>query len=271
MKEVEECLDPTTTFLESKLEFCPFCGSKLKVSYLTIVKNITTLTGKLRVKHTVKECPNPACSSSNSNAKPTPRRFQSEEFLMLSLPKCILGLDITLFIGFQMYFQHKSLNKVWEILQISGVTMNISTVYRQYQKFLIFLEGVSNDKITELQELFNKKGGYIIAIDAVRVKDSPPLFVCRELTTNQTLKTRLLKSESENEISPFLQELKEQFGEPIAIVSDMSHGISKAVANVFPKTKHQYCQFHFLKNLGKALLENDYDDLKGTVKKYKKN
>ncbi len=48
------------------------------------------------------------------------------------------------------------------------------------------------------------------------------------------------------------------------IVSDMQKSIIESVAEVFPGVPHQYCQYHFLKNIGNAILSEKHQQL-GTL------
>lgn len=256
-----------TNFLQTSLKTCPFCEHKLKVSYLTTPRLVKTLNGPIQVCQTVMVCPNLTCQDQNNGS---PRRIQAEEYLTLSLPNCQFGMDVTLFIGYHMHLHHQSLNEVWNSLTNMNLEIDLSTVYRQYQKYLAFMKNLTEKESIQLNEVFQERGGYVLSLDAVQTKNSPPLLVCRELTTETTLMTGLLHSENEPEITEILQKIREKFGQPIAVVSDMSLGISKAIEKVFPSAQHQYCHFHFLKNLGKALLEEDYKLIREQKGEYKK-
>jgi hypothetical protein len=65
-------------------------------------------------------------------------------------------------------------------------------------------------------------------------------------------------SEKTEQIVPFLEEIKRRFGVPLAVVHDMGRGILAAVQRVFPGVPDFVCHFHFLRDVGKDLLEADY-------------
>ena len=71
-----------------------------------------------------------------------------------------------------------------------------------------------------------------------------------------------LLSEKSDSIIPFLEDIKTLFGEPLALVHDMSKGIIKAVKQVFPNSLDFICHFHFLRDIGKDLLEDEYDNIR---------
>ena len=71
-----------------------------------------------------------------------------------------------------------------------------------------------------------------------------------------------IPSEKTEEIIPFLEEIKARYGVPLAEVHDMGAGILAAVKTVFPGVPDFICHYHFLRDLGKDLLEPDYDAIR---------
>ena len=62
--------------------------------------------------------------------------------------------------------------------------------------------------------------------------------------------------------------MKKTFGIPVALVHDMGRGILKAVAEVFPKVPDFICHFHFLRDVGKDLLGDEYDLVRKRLSKH---
>ena len=77
-----------------------------------------------------------------------------------------------------------------------------------------------------------------------------------------------MRSEKSDDIIPFLRDIEELFGQPLAVVHDMSAAIIKAVAKVFPNALDFICHFHFLRDIGKDLLEKEYDRIRKHLKKH---
>jgi hypothetical protein len=71
-----------------------------------------------------------------------------------------------------------------------------------------------------------------------------------------------LPSEKADGIVPFLRQLQQCFGPPLALVHDMSKGILAAIQEVFPGLPDFICHFHFLRDLGKDLFGTEYDTLR---------
>ena len=92
---------------------------------------------------------------------------------------------------------------------------------------------------------------------------SPMLMTGIDAVMEIVLGNIKLPSEKADGIVPFLRQLKECFGPPLASVHDMSKGILAAIQEVFPGIPDFICHFHFLRDLGKDLFGTEY----GTVRK----
>jgi hypothetical protein len=62
--------------------------------------------------------------------------------------------------------------------------------------------------------------------------------------------------------------MKKKYGIPIALVHDMGKGILKAVAKVFPGVPDFICHFHFLRDIGKDFLGDQYDIIRKRLSKH---
>lgn len=254
-------------FFETNMTYCTYCGYPLFNSYHTAAKTIKTLKGIVKAKHVVKECTNVQCISRQPKTR---NFFYSEKFLSFTLPHCAIGIDITLYIGFHMHLKSQSLDDVQKDLHLQGVDINRSSVYRHYERYLEFMAELSQQDIAEIKKEMEKNGGYILSIDAVYGIDSPRLLVCRDILSKKALRTKLINSEDDAVVIEILTEVKAMFGVPLAIISDMGTGISKGILTIFPDVKQQYCHFHFLKNLGKDLLEDEYQVIQQKNNNFKK-
>ena len=78
-----------------------------------------------------------------------------------------------------------------------------------------------------------------------------------------------IPSENSDYIIPFLQQIKENYGNPLALVHDMGSGILRAIAAVFPGIRDYICHCHFLKAQGKNLFEHDYNTIRRHLRSYK--
>ena len=98
---------------------------------------------------------------------------------------------------------------------------------------------------------------------------SPHLFTGMDGIAQIILDNIKLPSEKADLIIPFLKRLKEQYGDPIALVHDMGKGILSAVSTVFKDIPDFICHFHFLRDIGKDLYETEYAKIRTRLKKHK--
>ena len=77
-----------------------------------------------------------------------------------------------------------------------------------------------------------------------------------------------LPSEKAERIIPFLRNIQSDYGDPIACVHDMGTGICKAVNTVFSDVRDFIRHFHFLRDVGKDLLEPSYRTLRSCFRRH---
>ena len=65
----------------------------------------------------------------------------------------------------------------------------------------------------------------------------------------------------------FLEEIFQKFGRPDFLIGDGERGLIGAVRKFYLDIPFQYCQQHFLKNMGKALMEDLIKKLNSVLKK----
>jgi ribosomal protein S20 len=113
------------------------------------------------------------------------------------------------------------------------------------------------------------RGGYILHLDGTCEADSPHLFSGLDGIAQLVLENVKLPSERAGLLIPFFRQIKQQYGDPIALVHDMGKGILSAIARVFPGKPDFICHFHFLRDIGKDLLEDEYKRIRNRLKKHK--
>ena len=99
--------------------------------------------------------------------------------------------------------------------------------------------------------------------------DSDCIFVGINGVNGWVLDSRKIKSEKEEQITPSLQEIKSQYGEPLAIKRDMGKGMEKAVSIVFPDVIDTICHQHFVRDVGKDILLEQYSKIRKVLIKKK--
>jgi len=179
-----------------------------------------------------------------------------------------VGYDIIVFIGRLIFLEYHTLRETIQALEGRNIYISSSEVAYLAQKFIVYLSILHKQARIKLKELIQRKGGYILHIDGTSEGASPHLISGIDEISNFVLANIKVPSESKEQVVPFLKEISEQFDCPLAVTSDMGRALLSAISEVFPDTPHYICHFHFLRDLGKDLLENQYSIIRNTLKKY---
>ena len=94
------------------------------------------------------------------------------------------------------------------------------------------------------------------------------LFTGIDELSGVVLENIKIPSEQADAIIPFLAEIRERYGVPLGLVHDMGRGILAAVATVFPGVADFICHFHFLRDIGKDMMDKDYQKVRKGLKKH---
>lgn len=89
------------------------------------------------------------------------------------------------------------------------------------------------------------------------------MYIFRDNISGTVLYAALARDEKDD-VKPLVQYVCDTFGTPLGVISDMQDAIIVSVEEVFPGVPHQYCQYHFLRNVGDAILKEKHQQL-GTM------
>lgn len=229
------------------------CDSKLKVKK-TRKKTALSMTTPFIAHETILECPR--CE----------RLFYSEALRRLVPRCCNVAWDVLVFVGRAMFEQHQNTEQVRQALCARHVDLSASEIEYLGQKFITYLAIAHRRATPRINRVTQLSGGYILHLDATHEADAPALMTGLDSLSQFVLANVKLPSERAEYIIPFLKRLQGDYGEPIACVHDMGTGILKAVAVVFPKSRDYICHFHFLRDVGKDLIEPCYSKLRSCLR-----
>ena len=179
------------------------------------------------------------------------------------------GYDVIEYIGRAIFLENKNERQIWSELRTQNVWISESEVRHLGRRFIIYLALVQEVSRPAIQQYFDENGGYLLHIDGTCELGSPHLIAVMDSITNTVLGCTKVPSEAAEYIIPFLEEIKHQYGTPVAALSDMSRAFANALKNVFPDVVHFICHFHFLRDLGKDLFNDDYATLRNEIRRYK--
>jgi hypothetical protein len=251
------CNPPTLDF-ESGTDICPNCQQKLTVEK-TRSKYVATLDmGRFRAHEQIRGCKR--CENSIT--------YPSEDLLRLVPHGCTFGFDILVYVGISTFLGCRTEAEIRLTLERKDIAISPSEITYLAKKFIVYLALAHRESRQRIRNFMNKQGGYILHLDATCDGDSPHLMTGLDGISEIVLENIKLPSEKAEKIIPFLRDIKERYGQPLALVHDMGTGILSAVAEVFPDTPDYICHFHFLRDVGKDLLAKPYDKLRGCLRKH---
>ncbi len=213
--------------------------------------------GTFRVRETVMMCPYGHGS------------FVTEQLRSLVPEKGTFGFDVIVEVGYALFVHCRNNQEIMAKLASKNVFMSEREVSYLGRKFIMYLAIAHRQSQPRLRSFMTRNGGYILHLDGTCEGDSPNLFCGLDGITELVLDSIKIPSEKKDTLIPFFRGIKEKYGEPIALVHDMGKGIIAAVEEVFPHIADFICHFHFLRDIGKDLLLDDYSALQKRLQKLK--
>lgn len=230
----------------------------LHVQKTTSPKTVVTMDiGAFNAKETVLFCPHDR------------KTFFSEQLRNLVPRGGTFGFDVIVEVGLALFVHCRNNREIMIAMAARNVFISEREVSYLGRKFIIYLAIAHRQSRPNLRNLMARKGGYILHVDGTCEADSPNLFCGLDEISELVLDTIKIPSEKTEQLVPFFQRIKQQYGEPKALVHDMGRGIIAAVEEVFKGVPDFICHFHFLRDLGKDLLLDEYTTLQKRLRKFK--
>ena len=224
-------LPPTVQFRPKK-GHCPGCRIPLK-TLKTRTRDVVTLPlGRFHAKQTVLACEACCC------------RYASEELGHLVPSSSIFGYDVLVYVGRALFLRHRRSREISDELAAKNVRISPSEVDCLGKKFIVYLAIAHRQAAPGIKQAMRSSGGYILHLDATCEGKEPLLMSGLDAITQIVLGNVKLPSENADTIIPFLQQIKQLFGDPVASVHDMGRGVIKAVTTVFPGKPDLICHYH---------------------------
>ncbi len=228
---------------------CPHCNCALHVQKTLTTTPITMDIGSFHAKETILKCPKDQTI------------FHSEQLRKLTPAKGTFGFDVIVHVGKALFIYSQNNQSIMKDLALQNIPISEREISYLGKKFITYLSLAHRESREQIRNLMKTNGGYILHIDGTSEGDSPHLFCGIDGISELVLDSIKIPSEQKNNLVPFFERIKEQYGKPIAIVQDMSRGIITAVEVVFQGIPLFICHFHFLRDIGKDLLLEDYQSL----------
>jgi hypothetical protein len=247
-------LRPTLHF-HPEIQKCPVCNSTFHVQKTDTKTVVSMDIGAFLAKQTVLYCPHDHGT------------FKSKQLQNLVPKGGTFGFDVIIEVGFALFVHCRNNQEAMAELATKNVFISEREISYLGRKFIIYLALAHRQSQPILREFLTGRGGYILHVDGTCEGDSPNLFCGLDGLSELVLDTVKIPSEKKEQLIPFFRGIKEQYGEPRALVHDMGKGIVNAVEEVFPNTPDFICHFHFLRDIGKDLLDSEYTTLQKRLRR----
>lgn len=249
-----------TKYFRPEIHHCPNCQSKLEYCHTVSKKTVVTLEGVFKIVNMGYRCVNAQCTDQNV--------YRSAEAESYSMKYVTFGMDVLALVGQLRFKEHKHRGEIAKELLQRGVQTSERNVQKLYERYSLLLRASLGDHVKQaLEQVVEEHKGIVLSIDAVQPeKGNESLYVIREVLSGTIVAAKNVKSSSSTELKEFIQPVLD-FGFPVlGFVSDGQRSIRKAIEELLPDVPYQYCQYHYLKDIAKPVVDKDRK-LKTSIKK----
>ena len=249
--------------VETGTVLCALCTGPTVVQKST-QRNVVTLEhGPFLARETVRVCR--ARCRHPSGALVTAR---SESLSRRAPPGAVYGYDVEVFVGLARFVDHRQREEIRaDLCKEHGITLSGGEVSILARRFLEHLAELHTSRQPALGEVLAGDGGYPLHFDATGEDGRGTLFVAYAGWREWVLGAWKLPTERADQITPHLREVAEGFGPPCALMRDLGRAARTAAKNFVSKLKVKIpvlgCHLHFLRDIGKDLLKEGHDKLRG--------
>jgi hypothetical protein len=185
-------------------------------------------------------------------------------------PGANVAYDVLVYIGMARFLECRQCQEIAnELSRHHGIEVPPRTVSYLAQKFVAYFEAVHRDSVDLLRRDMRRRGGYILHVDGTCEEGSRVLLVCLDSLSGQVLESRKIGSENSAEVRSVLQDVRRDWGTPLAAVHDLRQALIIAVGEVFPTTPQFLCHYHLAADVGKDILSSHVDKLRRLFRRTK--
>jgi len=241
---------------------CPLCGGPMKVQKTTDHHGKTISHGQFEVRETIHVC---AAGCRHKSGSLVTRRAASLAGQLI--PGRTVGYDVMVFIGLRRFLDHFQREQIRSVLaKEHGLVLSTGQITGLARLFLDYLERLHNERCEQLRAALAEDGGWPLHIDATGEDGRGTLFVAMAGWRKWVLGAWKLSTERAELILPCLRQVVDQFGTPCAVMRDLGGPVSAATNDLLAELELDIpvlaCHQHFLKDIGKDLLDPAHGHLR---------
>jgi Transposase, Mutator family len=233
-----------------ELEACPQCHEPLRVAYTSKFKTVQGMQEVRMIAQRAKCCAHPGCEAFSTI-------FGSMKWGQIAPVSCTYGYDVIAQIGWQRQVLQQSFATIHTDLR-QRLRISESQVRALYHyRYLPLLACHEREQMKHL-EIVAKRAGLLLSLDGLAPEGGEPqLWLVRELVSGVTLRCGWMSQQDHAAFVRFLRPIADLGLQVSAVMSDKQSALLSAVAEVFPRAKHAFCQSHYLRNIAVPVAEAD--------------
>jgi hypothetical protein len=248
---------------------CPLCRGPWHVQKSVPHLGRTIAQGYFKAQETVHVCAN-RCRY-DSGKLVTRRAASLTKHL---IPGMGIGYDVMTYVGLQRFLYHRQREEIRStLLNEHGISVSSGTISNLAKLFLGYLRELHNSRSDQLQDTMVKDGGWPLHIDATGEDGRGTMLVAFSGWRQWVLGSWKIPTENVDAILPCLHEVVNRFGSPCSIMRDLGRAMIPAANSLVDQLELNIpvlaCHLHFLKDIGKDLLDPAYGELRGLFRRYK--
>jgi hypothetical protein len=188
---------------------------------------------------------------------------RSQELRRIVAPGSEYAYDVLARIGVARFLECRQITEIqMELSRFHGLDIPPSTIGYLARKFIAYFQIVHRQSIGVLRADMKIRGGYILHVDGTCEEGSGVMLVCMDSLSGQVLESRKIGSENTEEITSVLEDVRRDWGPPLANVHDLRNSLITAVAKVFKGIPQFICHYHLAADVGKDILSGHVDRLR---------
>ncbi len=243
----------------AEAQHCPVCGEAVQTHKSKRRHVVTVEAGAFVAREVRKRC----------RADRTHPVMVSERLSRLVPPRQGYGYDLIVQVGLARYLNNLQREEIRsELLGEHAIVVSDGSITHLCDRFLMLLERLHQHRAPALRAAMS--GGYPLHIDATSEHGKGGLLVCLDGWRGWGLHAVKIASENADELRPCIEQTIRRFGDPVAVVRDLSAAEAGAVDRLREKgIPDLVCHYHFLGAIGKQLFDNPYAVLRNLLRQSK--
>ena len=194
------------------------------------------------------------------------KKYVSTQVTTLIKGKKRFSSEFMCMIGQLRFLENRTREEIQIFLEENySVAISTGAISTYSLEFLLRLKLYHDKHFDLISTALQKNGGYILGADGTGDGGSKRILLLMDLLKGWTLSATYIPTEKSDFIIPLFKDLIAKAGEPLAYVRDMGKGLRRAGEELFLTIPTRECTFHFLRDVGKDLMTDTYQEFRNSI------